>query len=326
VKNFHAFTLLELLLSLTLLIVLLGAIWSMVDMFSKAFTRGELRAERSQLVRSLSQILEEDLHAAIQDPTYPARGVSSEAEVLRRFGLVGTELSLRIDVVQINPFKTSDFPESQHTEVPELKTVYYDFTPMGRSTESGLLRREIDFETPVNTGAEVEIPELTGTGRPSLADALEEIESSQAAGQIAMPNGHLEQDHGKMLAPEVVRCRFSYFDGQNWMENWNSIEKNGLPAAIAVDLQLLPQQEIEAFLTSRDANILSRAVSQRIVVFVPTTSLKKQAELKRDQPPPEKISIQKPSRPERTSSQNRRPVPKPSTAPLKPQQERSLFR
>lgn len=283
VRAKKAYTLIELLIALGLLIVLMGALWTMVDTFSAVFMRGEHRAERSQLIRSLSQILEADLNAAIQDPLYPTRNASNTAEVVRHFGLRGSEHALQVDVVQINPFKTSDVSDQVSVEAPELKTVYYNFQPITLSGQSGLLRREIDFETPgaSSSSASSQNEDTIGSTVPSLGDmVVEETLEFERRQQPPQSSFDLE----RMLAPEVVQCRFSYFDGRNWFNSWDSIQKNGLPVAIAVDLKLLNFHEVQTYQETRDEAIWRRATDQRIVVRVPSTSLENQTELQRDQP------------------------------------------
>jgi len=323
-KNRPAYTLLELTISLALLILLIGLLWGMIDMFGGTFTRGELRAEQSQLVRSLSQILEEDLGAAIQDPVYPFRDDSRGAETIRRFGLVGTDSSIRIDVVQINPFKTKDFADSKSVEAPELKTVHYDFISSGRSGQPGLFRREMDFETPSGNTSEMKPGEslkLAGSsGPPTLGELPTLGESGQNRQNIMVPEQISLQDHEKMWAPEVVGCRFAYFDGQNWLNHWDSIKQNGLPAAIEVNLRLLTLQEAKKYHSGEEINGRN-VMDQRIVVRVPTTPLKKQSELKRDQP----VSPDQQQPPPFPPVSSPRPQPVPSI-PAQPSQEQTWIR
>ena len=174
------FTLLELLVSMGLLMTLVAMLWALIQLYANYFAAGTHRAERSQLVRSISQLMGEDLGAAIQDPVHTLSDPMFGDDSVRRFGLSGNSTSLRIDVVQINPtanFKNESseagysFNNSRQAvfgpvyhgqKVPELKTVYYDFVslsaPMnssntGNNLQPGLTRRELSFETPDETVA-----------------------------------------------------------------------------------------------------------------------------------------------------------------------------
>ena len=274
-RSHHGFTLIEVLIVMGLLVVIFGAIWGIVETFSKSFTRGEMRAERSQLVRSLSQLVTDDLGCAIQDPLHPAR--ESNGSTVRRFGLSGSNTSMRIDVMQINPFRTGNMTVQYGVQAPELKTVYYDFA-MYSPTGGGLTRRELDFETPTgspgqsqmqsdlgdDTGADFDDTgglAAIGSDSPSLADygggtSLAEsvtianqsqtyqqqmmMPPEMMAAQQAARNYANDQLQLEMSAPEVVGCWFRYYDGSQWQDNWNSLERKGLPVAIEITLKLMP--------------------------------------------------------------------------------------
>jgi prepilin-type N-terminal cleavage/methylation domain-containing protein len=244
------FTLLELLLALALFVVLVGMLWNIISLFSKTQTHGTRLAERSQLVRSLAQLLEDDLKAAIQDPIHPSESSTGDDDV-RRFGLNGSLQTLRIDVIEINPFVTMEpqprqaFLGEVQTSTPraaELKTVFYHFQQSG-----GLTRREIDFET----------PDINAQG----------VEGSN------------------LQAPEVVGCRFRYYNGSVWSDSWESLEHSGLPVAIEVTLRTLTLSEAERYRREATPNEnidsavlrlrLSPPVLSRIVAYLPTSPVRK---------------------------------------------------
>ncbi len=256
----EGFTLLEMLLSISLFIVLVGILWNVVSIFSKAQTQGNRLAERSQLVRSLEQLLRDDLQAAIQDPIHPQLADLKGDDDIRRFGLSGSEQTLRIDVIEINPFAVQPEETARHAmmgevrtsgpKAAELKTVFYDFT-----VASGLARREIDFET----------PDINAPG----------------------PEG------SDMLAPEVVECRFRYFDGKSWSDTWESLDRGGLPVAIEATLTLLPLSEAIQLRQIRGGSTLEEAlarsdfsvpVKSRVVSYLPTSPVRKFEEYKRPEP------------------------------------------
>jgi type II secretory pathway component PulJ len=253
------FTLLELLLALGLFVVLIGMLWNIISLFSKTQTYGTRLAERSQLVRSLAQLLEDDLKAAIQDPIHPSESSTGDDDV-RRFGLNGSLQTLRIDVIEINPFAAITPQPRQallgevQTATPhaaELKTVFYDF-----QQSAGLSRREIDFET----------PDVNAQG----------VEGSN------------------LQAPEVVGCRFRYYNGSTWSDSWESLERGGLPVAIEVTLSLLPLSEAERYRREATPNEnigsavlrlrLSTPILSRIVAYLPTSPVRKFETYQRNTP------------------------------------------
>ncbi len=389
------FTLIEILLSLGLIITILGMLWSMLGMFSRTYLITENRISRSQLVRSISQMLNDDLGAAVQDPIHPAAARESGSSFVRRFGLRGDAVSLQIDVVQPNLFvltgeKTpgtdtksngslmdtgfsgslsNSFSEEgtgqgnknvriRH-QVPELKTIYYEFIPPGRrvrtqkdsetiSSDSnfqegskmvgslqtpiqngsggisanpgdeniggnigldsgagglgqldpltgnamplpgsegglvekfGLSRRELDFETPsenaagsgVFTDAEdpVNDSKFIGSLQAPPDQSGSELVSSVPGTTNFNPEGQNESqekrslpltvselamstEDGTLWAPEVVDCRFDYFDGTSWFSSWDSIERSGLPKAIRVSLVLMSLDDVQELRLSKE--------------------------------------------------------------------------
>ncbi len=376
------FTLLEILLALALIAVLLAGVSAITSLYSRNYTTTERRVGRAQLARSISQMLSEDLGAAVQDPIQ-AVADDPNRQFIRRFGLRGDSRSLQIDVVQPNLFATTATPEEnrrvaeggskspESRQVPELKTIFYEFVPLNAleplddekndetaeldaafETETGgssltgslstptgatgldgtfgaedeygasldgttgtiadgiftsadgtttfrpltrkfgLSRRELDFETPI-PGAEVATVDdpfgeyeaaaeegravstltgslsappdasqttLAGNGFIDGTGALEETATDATAtaeaenpfdrlpltaAQVAM-----DADDGTTWAPEALDCRFRYFDGENWLDAWDSIEKGGLPVAIKVDLKLAPLDDVDLYRSS----------------------------------------------------------------------------
>lgn len=349
----RAFTLLEILLVLALMSVLLVGISSIVRLFSHNYTANERRVGRAQLARSISQMLSDDLGAAVQDPILDV-GNDPNRQFVRHFGLRGDSRSLQIDVVQPSSFTPiADVDENRRVmaggekkaglrQVPELKTIFYEFVPINsvqkfpgedeetteatlQSLESGtdlgsnlagslssfadeaaysqnattpssstplfwdgmrpltqkfgLSRRELDYETLEEGSAFGEFggdevlddavqsqlagfltstPDkststLSGSGSDtdSYFDLTSDSSSSwsfeppMSAAQIAM-----DSDDGTTWAPEVLDCRFSYFDGKEWLPSWDSLEKNGLPFAIKVELKLAPLDDVDLYRAS----------------------------------------------------------------------------
>ena len=288
-RSHRAFTLLEVLIVMALLVVIFGAIWGIVEMFQRSFVRGETRAERSLLVRSLSQLVTDDLSCAIQDPLHPAR--ERNANAVRRFGLSGTNTSIRIDVLQINPFRTGSTTAQYGVQAPELKTVYYDYalySPNG----GGLTRRELDFETPASmpmqqnaanmlfsgddsggeslTAVGSDTPSLADFGGTSLTDRVAATNTTSAQQQTAMMPPEMlaanaaarsaanEKLQLEMSAPEVVGCWFRYYDGSQWQDSWNSLNRRGLPVAIEITLKMMPLTEAQ---TLRESPLAAQMVN-----------------------------------------------------------------
>ena len=355
-RSREGFTLLEILLVLALIVLLLGGLASLVRVFTMSYDADERRVGRAQLARSISQMLEEDLGSAVQDPI---QAVADDANrrFIRHFGLRGDERSLQIDVVQPNLFATTATADenrrvlaggdksTESRQVPELKTIFYEFTPInavekedsssrgsGASASGadsgedlgselsgslttggegatvfgasgslenslddgtyldgtrplaqkfGLSRKELDFETPdeneqedqstsgalgtIGTDGSVSAglsgsltspPDAQNSTLTSSDNSINDLfgtspddnvvyKEPMTAAQIAM-----DSDDGTSWAPEVLDCRFSYFDGNEWRDSWDSIEQKGLPIAIKVDLKLAPLDDVDLYRNS----------------------------------------------------------------------------
>ncbi|MGL4594596.1 MAG: prepilin-type N-terminal cleavage/methylation domain-containing protein [Thermoguttaceae bacterium] len=261
-RTCFGFTLMELLLAMSLFAVLMGILWNLMSLFSRSQNQGIFLAEQSQLVRSLAQLLEDDLRAAIQDPIHPNLKQARGDDDVRRFGLSGNATNLRLDVLEINPFvpvRTTEPESAFFGESPsfrpnaaELKTVFYEF-----DFQTGLKRREINFET----------LDLNAPG----------------------PVGSF------MQASEIVTFCFRYFDGTNWKNSWDSLSEEGLPIAIEATLHSLPLSESTKFRSRNmlpDMMVEQHAVQlglrvpaiRRIVAFLPTSAKRSFTSYKRSSP------------------------------------------
>jgi hypothetical protein len=86
---------------------------------------------------------------------------------------------------------------------------------------------------------------MTGTPQPSTSGrgrGLMRRELSRAVSSWSEANGNLSGTYAdsKLLAEEVVGLTFQYFDGTDWLPDWNSDDLGGLPKAIEIVLILQP--------------------------------------------------------------------------------------
>jgi prepilin-type N-terminal cleavage/methylation domain-containing protein len=258
----RAFTLIELILALSLIVVATAMIGSLMQLYARNFaTRGE-DIRRMQLARSVLNMIAEDLRSVVTKQEYdpsvlqqqlgggggggggagmPAamdsgsastvgsvEGTSSMLGALRDPGLYGSQYELMLDVSRV-PRVDEYIPQGGAmlsptlTDVPgDIKTVsYFVQTPgtMGvqdtmdlfkDGTEaiagpSGLVRRQLD--------------------RAILAYAEEVGDSTRL------------QQTGDLIAPEVVSLEFAYYDGIQWLYEWDS-STQALPHLITITLAI----------------------------------------------------------------------------------------
>ena len=81
-----------------------------------------------------------------------------------------------------------------------------------------------------------------------------------------------EQDYtsvDQIDAEEVSRVIFSYYDGANWQETWDSGTQNGLPVAIEIILTLRNTQSSDGFSSDEPDPYALGETKHRMVVALP---------------------------------------------------------
>ena len=127
-------------------------------------------------------------------------------------GLYGNQYELQVDVSRlprIDQYEQFLDPNSQvlPDRVSDVKTIAY-YVPVGADGRgTGLVRREMD----------------------------------RAASRYAADQGGSEpQLHEELIAPEVTAVEFSYYDGSEWLTEWDSSVSKGLPIAVGITLSFAP--------------------------------------------------------------------------------------
>ncbi|MDP7017014.1 MAG: hypothetical protein QGG36_14510, partial [Pirellulaceae bacterium] len=143
-------------------------------------------------------------------------------------GLYGNQYELQIDASRLPRFdeyfrvQPADFGEL--VDIPSaVKTIAYYIQPDGTTT-----------------GAEDPFSQATG--------GLVRRELDRAVSQYASYSGNVAslQSAGKIIAPEVVSIEFRYFDGLQWLLEWDSEQMGGLPMAIEIVIGVRDVRKIQA--------------------------------------------------------------------------------
>jgi type II secretory pathway component PulJ len=323
----------ELLLASMLTAVLMAGLWSLLSTYERLFTSGETRTERAQLVRSVLDQFADDLTSAIADN---AASPSGGTAAVRRFGLFGTSQAFQVDVLQVPPTASiagsldddGDRPgRGRLRKVPELHTVQWRFETAdgegrrGGPSWSGLIRRELDWETPGAKGGGV-----LASRRSARSSAQSRLPRQGPAGESPQA-GRVEMDpddESILRVPEVVGVEFRYFDGRGWNDEWNSLTRKSLPMAVEIVLRVKreepagvssepPPEEDSTRAADRLAQATERSEevsgeSHRLLVYIPSTSLARRVESEKPSvagPPP--LAVYRP-----------RPLPSPPPMPAVP--------
>ncbi len=276
----NAFTLIELMLALSLIVVATALIGNLMQLYSRNFaTRGE-DIRRMQLARSILNMIAEDLRAVVTKQEYdpsvleqqlgggggggaasgggsPAGGgtamggggqtaASSAAAggqtaaatgsdglatsllVARDPGLYGSQYQLTLDVSRL-PRVDEYIPQGAAMVSPTLTDVPGDIKTVSYFVQTPSTMGVSDSLNAFADGSEM----LTGTSglvRRQLDRAIlayaEEVGDTQRL-----------QQTGELIAPEVVSLEFAYYDGVQWLYEWDSTTQ-ALPHLITITLAI----------------------------------------------------------------------------------------
>jgi hypothetical protein len=110
-------------------------------------------------------------------------------------------------------------------------------------------------------------PSVSGRGR-----GLMRRELSQAVASWAEANGNLNATYSdaKLLADEVVGLQFRYYDGVDWLDDWNSDDLGGLPFAVEITVTIQPTYAMsEDALAQYSADDIPPEKSYSLIVHLP---------------------------------------------------------
>jgi type II secretory pathway component PulJ len=145
----RGFTLLEILLAFSMLGTILGIVWGVLFIFAQMEARRTQHVQQQQLIRTWTQVLNDDFRNVLQDVEQFNKAEGSET--IRHFGVDGTETQLRIDVADYS---------WRSAESSALRTIFYEFPQTG-----GLIRRERDYAAPQSATEAVRIASELASGQ-----------------------------------------------------------------------------------------------------------------------------------------------------------------
>jgi hypothetical protein len=117
----------------------------------------------------------------------------------------------------------------------------------------------------------------SGFVAPQGATGLLRGEADGAIARYSSENGgtSLLDQASETLAPEVVALQFSYYDGTQWLTEWDSDSQGGLPTVVEIAVALLdPSQPppVQAFSFATPAAQQSGYLVYRQLVHLPMAS------------------------------------------------------
>lgn len=194
-------------------------------------------------------------------------------------GLYGDQTSVQFDMTRLPRLDeysaiVSDIGLNPIAQIPtDIRTVSYYLqgsTPMTQATsamarETGIMPLNENMYQDPNAA-----PQAQGLVRQERDRAV------ASYSQVSIDYSDWTSDTGEeLLAEEVTRLEFQYFDGYQWWPSWDSDDRGGLPVAIEIVIGLLDREvsEDEAETATLSASGESRAPQElyyRLVVRIPT--------------------------------------------------------
>ena len=255
------FTLLEVLLAISISMIILGALVYMIDFQLRSVDVSRRRVEEAQLARALLQRMAEDIRAAVRySPldfeALPASAGNIDAEGLADAASAGGfpgapggggaagDAAAAADSAADSSSLPSEVPQSipglfAGIDHRGLNSLQVDVSRLPRLDEFQQLvavgpdGRTIDHISDVKTISYYIHPTVGGLVRRMR---------SRASEQYALQMGFIDDtgDEAFVIAPEVVELTYRFFDGTSWYYDWNSDDRGGLPMAVEITLAFAP--------------------------------------------------------------------------------------
>jgi len=310
-------TLLELILALSLSILVVYAIGMAIHLNLRVLEARRSGIEKAQLARAILQLVANDLRSAVQYETLDFSSVNdlAGAEAMEALGdaedlLEGGSLeeiseedlseeeepltSTGGEVVSSTTPGLIGYQYELHVDVSRLpRPDQYDaaLTSSSLSSSTGFVATDIPSDVKT-VSYYLQNPDQTAATGGQLAEGATEMltgtglirrELDRAVTSYAMEMGDMTwlQQSGKVVAPEVVHIEFLYFDGVEWLTEWDSEALQSLPLAVDIRMILqMDEQQIPGLLSPQlQAQPVGNESFYRMVVHLPVADPKSEEEL-----------------------------------------------
>ncbi|NOY42251.1 MAG: prepilin-type N-terminal cleavage/methylation domain-containing protein [Planctomycetes bacterium] len=299
------FTLLEVILALSLTGVVLMLLMTTIELFLTRVDSSRTQVEASQLARTLLAQIADDLRAAryyapaSEDSTASddsAEADSSEDETedsadetpataeqsLTVLGIYGTDSELRIDRAAAWRWErlTREVDDSYSTSADEMPQTVRYFLSKGDPLDADELAEEGLGEEGLGEEEENTLDGYSGLSCQRMATAVwtTQPESVTRSATKDPPEG------AELIAPEVVDIEFAYYDSEKKeiVDEWNSAKKGGLPRAVEITLKLAAgprsldkeAEQTEPTEGSKPRSVEERTLEYKLFVRLPNVELR----------------------------------------------------
>lgn len=273
------FTLLELMISIALTGLLMTALYAAMKIYFDLQLDSNEEIERQQVARALLRQITRDIQSVVfvkqtavedEDETTTSTELDGNAygestidpetvSTTYTSGLVGSSSDLQLFISR--PDRTLSYVSAQEMTSADqrsgdLMIIRY---LMANKSGGGLGSAIADRESPGNESGAIGLARVAGDlyGLSTAVETDEEYPQLSAA---------------KLQAKEVSAIKFRYYDGIEWLEEWDSTALNDLPKSIEVTLTLRNLESASDALNADDENQDPYAMPEtthRMVVPIP---------------------------------------------------------
>lgn len=305
-RDRRGLTLFELIIALALSGLIMVAIGMAIDLHLRTLDSRRNQVEEAQLARSVLRLIADDLRNAVQYKVIDFSSVEN---------LAGSTLDA--SAIDANTGSSGSNPDSGSVPTDDTSDETTDeVASIAPPTIPGLYGNQYELQVDVSRLPRVDQydPTLAAAGTsmtdiPSdvktvsyylLSDTTNNSAGAMASGtgqaglvrrqldravtRWAADNGDLDRvdTSGENIAPEVVWLEFSYFDGTEWLLEWDSDEIGGLPLAVEIVIGIAPAKSSTQTSTTgllTDTSAANEEISvYRLVVHLPVSEIVEQAE------------------------------------------------
>ena len=251
------FTLIEVLVAVSMALLLMTAVYSAIDMHWRYETAGELELQRGQVARAVYARLSIDIRSVQFSPPDPENaeledeeGADEEAladveteELLQTqsLGVTGTSIRLTLHINKPVPPRMFSLTGSGDDEFvlleSEQRSVTWFLADLGGGELEGLsASRFVDDYAIAAAGMLSNSSALDGP----LGLARSEVDRLAGTIDASAENESALAEVAEFLAPEINSLNFRYFDGIDWQDEWDSQALGAIPLAIEIIIGFVP--------------------------------------------------------------------------------------
>ena len=294
-------TLLELIISMAISALVLGLIMFAINNHFYIVEKQRMHVEEVQLARALLNRIAIDIKSAVQ---YEGVDVTSALDGLSLDGLEGLLGGSDSDIpTDLGDIETESPSYDYQTSFPvnlglygNQNSINFDISRIPRQEEYQTLYTSNSMNELLDIPSDVKIISYyVRIGNGNLNTTAHDVfntsddvpglmrrQLSRAITSYAVENGNSEQlrKSDELLAPEVIAIEFRYFDGYEWLPQWDSDSYQALPLAIEVLLTLKSSSPyhsggvVNTFYTDDSLGDQTSAVTYRLVVRLPVGKIR----------------------------------------------------